>query len=843
VLTTSIGNAAVWDVGTVNSGDSATLDITVTIDAQTGGQTITNNVTATMDQTDNNSTPDDLTEDITVSNDSDITLTKTVDVSEPNEGDNVTYTITVTNNGPTVLTNLVVTDVLPAGLTLVSTNPSTGPSTWANPNWTVGLLTPTTTETIEIIASVDAGTNGSTITNTVTHTQDQTDTNSTTDDLTEDITVVNDEITAIQSLTYARPTGLAANQYVAEFVFTITNTGDRDVTGISLVDDFAGQNPAITSIDNVTSMVNNGLSSLTVNTLSTGFIYTPTGNVLSTSSVDLTPSENVTITSTVTFTIDPVVLGNGFLVNIATAGGAAPDSDALTDITDNADGALGSDDDPVIIRIDPSGIIYDSSNGNPIAGAFVQLADASNTPLPAVCLVPGQQSQTTTADGAYRFDIIPNTAPVCPTSLTEYRILVTPPAGYGFPSTIIPVSGAMYNSIGCPAPATLNNGACEIGQATPPAGASASGDFDYFFNFLIDSSTIDIIYNNIPMDPANGQQLTITKTANKADASIGDIITYTLKVANTTPNPSPIAVVRDSLPRGIKYIEGSAKVDGTATEPTIQDSNLDWNIGSLSTTQTTNITFNAVLGSDIPLGKTTNFARVFDTSGNVLSNMASHTLEVQADPTFDCSDVIGKVFDDLNNDGYQDKGEPGLAGIKLATARGLNVRTDVNGRYHITCAMIPRGDIGSNFIIKLDEDSLPQGYKVTSENPRVVRLTKGKMVKANFGASKAEFNANTKQIELQVNNKAFVPGTNKPKAKLVDGINNLVNKLQDKPTLARIIYHKDKESAEDVDERIKTIERVIKDAWEVEKKSDLQFDIKIIRRRVSASAWELVVVI
>ena len=50
------------------------------------------------------------------------------------------------------------------------------------------------------------------------------------------------------------------------------------------------------------------------------------------------------------------------------------------------------------------------------------------------------------------------------------------------------------------------------------------------------------------------------------------------------------------------------------------------------------------------------------------------------------------------------------------------------------CAAIPNADRGSNIIVKLDTRTLPAGYKMTTENPRVVRLTPGKAVKMNFGA-------------------------------------------------------------------------------------------------------------
>ena len=44
-------------------------------------------------------------------------------------------------------------------------------------------------------------------------------------------------------------------------------------------------------------------------------------------------------------------------------------------------------------------------------------------------------------------------------------------------------------------------------------------------------------------------------------------------------------------------------------------------------------------------------------TGSALSNEASATVRVVPDPTFDCTDVTGKVFDDANRNGLQDQGE------------------------------------------------------------------------------------------------------------------------------------------------------------------------------------------
>jgi hypothetical protein len=49
-----------------------------------------------------------------------------------------------------------------------------------------------------------------------------------------------------------------------------------------------------------------------------------------------------------------------------------------------------------------------------------------------------------------------------------------------------------------------------------------------------------------------------------------------------------------------------------------------------------------------------------------VSNTATATVRVVPDPTFDCSDIIGKVFDDKNANGYQDEDEPGIANVRIA---------------------------------------------------------------------------------------------------------------------------------------------------------------------------------
>ena len=82
----------------------------------------------------------------------DLSIKKGVSAGPYNVGDNVTYTITVKNNGPSLATNVVVTDSLPSSLSFVS---GTG---FVNNNGKItagiGSLATGTTQTLTVIAKI-----------------------------------------------------------------------------------------------------------------------------------------------------------------------------------------------------------------------------------------------------------------------------------------------------------------------------------------------------------------------------------------------------------------------------------------------------------------------------------------------------------------------------------------------------------------------------------------------------------------------------------------------------------------------------------------------------------------
>ena len=84
----------------------------------------------------------------------DLTLTKDVDNATPNVGDNVVFTITVTNDGPSEATNVAVEDMLPNGVSYVSSTPSQGTYDNTSGIWTVGTIAYPGSATLQITVTV-----------------------------------------------------------------------------------------------------------------------------------------------------------------------------------------------------------------------------------------------------------------------------------------------------------------------------------------------------------------------------------------------------------------------------------------------------------------------------------------------------------------------------------------------------------------------------------------------------------------------------------------------------------------------------------------------------------------
>jgi uncharacterized repeat protein (TIGR01451 family) len=165
----------------------------------------------------------------------DILVTKNVSDPTPNEGDTISYSITVQNNSLVPATNVELTDVLPAGVTYNSiVNP---PQTYdpVTGIWNIGTMAPGANETLILAVTVDTGTGGQTITNTASITNlDQTDIDTTNDTDDAVINVVNTTPQANLSLTgtSTNPTPAAGDTF--DYQITLTNNGPDTIAGIDL---------------------------------------------------------------------------------------------------------------------------------------------------------------------------------------------------------------------------------------------------------------------------------------------------------------------------------------------------------------------------------------------------------------------------------------------------------------------------------------------------------------------------------------------------------------------------------------------------------------------------------
>lgn len=70
----------------------------------------------------------------------DLSIQKTVDRPVINNGETATFTVTVRNAGPDTPSNVVVTDLLPAGLSIISYTVTQGTFSEATRTWNVGSL-------------------------------------------------------------------------------------------------------------------------------------------------------------------------------------------------------------------------------------------------------------------------------------------------------------------------------------------------------------------------------------------------------------------------------------------------------------------------------------------------------------------------------------------------------------------------------------------------------------------------------------------------------------------------------------------------------------------------------
>jgi uncharacterized repeat protein (TIGR01451 family) len=327
---------------------------------------------------------------------------------------------------------------------------------------------------------------------------------------------------------------------------------------------------------------------------------------------------------------------------------------------------------------------------------------------------------------------------------------------------------------------------------------------------VTDTSDKATIAGNAPtITPVSVPKPVFTKTANKTEVHRGETVIYTITASNLLGTSY---TVTDVMPAGFGFVAGSATINNAAIAAVAVGRDITFPsitpvAGKIS------IKLKLLASTTLAGGKFVNNAIIIEpVTGQVLAR-AQATVTIAIDAVFDCSDVIGHVFDDENANGYMDDGEPGLPGVRVVTLNGVLITTDSEGRYHVPCAAVPDAKIGSNYLLKLDTRTLPTGYKLTTENPRDVRVTRGKVVKLNFGATIAH------EVKLDLSAKAFDEGTSELKSKWIAGLDKLVDVLNKKKATLKIVYHSKGEPRDLAEERLAAVQETITFAWENDKRS------------------------
>lgn len=211
-----------------------------------------------------------------------------------------------------------------------------------------------------------------------------------------------------------------------------------------------------------------------------------------------------------------------------------------------------------------------------------------------------------------------------------------------------------------------------------------------------------------------GNELEVTKAAGVLEAGLGDAIPYTIGLHNRGLAPLSGIVLRDSLPAGVAYLPAtlagadSAKVNG-------RELSIFWQ-GPLVADASHQIRYAVSVVS--PGGATSLVNRVNGRAEGGRVNSATATAFVRLRRGFAVQQrvVVGKVWVDLNDNGRQEQGEPGAAGVEVWSEDGQVATTDREGRYSF-----PNLRTGEH-ALRLDTLGLPAGTGIARRNDIIARV-------------------------------------------------------------------------------------------------------------------------
>ncbi|MCZ4244104.1 gliding motility-associated C-terminal domain-containing protein [Pedobacter punctiformis] len=574
---------------------------------------------------------------------SDLVISKTDGKTTFTPGTATTYTIKVTNNGPSDATGIIVTDALPTGITAAQMS-WTGNGTSGN-----GALNNTITNLVNgasliytVTINVPANFTGNLV-NTASVvlpagiTDPDTNNNSATD---TDTQLSSANVVTTKTLKNPAQTTYIPGQSV-EYVVTVTNNGPSDAQNVVIKDTA----PAGTVISSWTA---SGVGVAVPNTNGTGDINETISNM----------GNGAVVTYLITVKT-PASLNSTFR-NLVAVTSATPDP--IPDVIANPDPSC-----PVCIPSPPV-------SPSPQSDLEITKTDGKTTFTPGTVTtytIKVTNNGPSDATGIIVMDALP-------VGITAAQMSWTGNGTSG--------NGALNNTI-----TSLVNGASLIYTVTINVPASFKGNLINTANIILPAGITDPnVVNNSAADidtPDPVANLIITKTlkdANQTTYIPGEIVQYLVKVINNGPSDAQNVVIKDTAPAGT--VISSWTVKGTSVTPPNASGSGDLNesIAILPN--------GATLVYEISVKTPDNFTQRFRNLVAVSSATLDPTPDVITDPDPNCPACIPSPYVDpvIRIDlsitkksetqpvgvGYEYKYTIEVKNNSLFTANGVNV-TDI----------------------------------------------------------------------------------------------------------------------------------------------------------------------
>jgi uncharacterized repeat protein (TIGR01451 family) len=222
-------------------------------------------------------------------------------------------------------------------------------------------------------------------------------------------------------------------------------------------------------------------------------------------------------------------------------------------------------------------------------------------------------------------------------------------------TTRVPLDPASVTVLTPPGNGTVS---CAAGSCvyTPNPGFVGQDSFVYrVCDLSVPTPVCDTATVNLTVEGST--QVRVTKQANPRDVKVGDLVRYTVTLENIGSVDVVDGTLVDTPPAGFTLVEGSLEVadrDGVGRQVgshPIRVDQIDIASGGRAT-----VSYLLRVGAGVRAGLHTNTAEMHD-NGSRVSNVATATVQMVADPMTDESTLIGTVFDDRDGDGWQDSAE------------------------------------------------------------------------------------------------------------------------------------------------------------------------------------------